>query len=844
MHAKPFLITADRLIRCVGFVLLIAVLSPLPPLSSVATGQTRPADQLKLPAGFQGQRIYEVGGDQGSWVSLTNDPQGRLITSDQYGKLYRVTLADDAEPKVEPIELKIGFAQGLLCAFDSLYVVAHGNRSKKRPPGFYRIKDTDGDDQYDSVELLRKFDGGSEHGPHAVILSPDKQSLYICAGNHTKLPEIESSRLPKLWQEDQVLTRFPDPGGHAAGRMAPGGWICKTDPDGKSFELIAAGFRNQYDIAFDPNGELFTFDADMEWDFGLPWYRPTRVCHVVSGAEFGWRNGSGKWPAYYPDSVPAVVNVGPGSPTGIAFATQSKFPTSFRDRLFIADWSYGKIYSVAMTANGATFSGELEDFCSAPALPVTDLIFNPVDGAMYFLIGGRRSQSALYRISYVGDQSTEPKPYPAPVDESTIRKRLELMHVDNQTFDLEFVWKQLNSDDRALRYAARVALEHQPPAQWFSAIQSRLDKEPNVNQTIESMIAIARVSSAGEAEKKSEIGASILDRLSKLDWKGLSVDQRLSLLRTYDLVKCRLEATDAAGHVSALSEFLPSGDNSVDRELAKTLVAFAAPNTTEKIVGLLLSPSSQKSQIDYAKTLSDAKSGWTTELREKYFEWFLDIAKARGGNSLGGYIGRIRKHAIEGLTETEKEELADVLAKEIVVIDPYADLKARPIVKEWKLSDLLPIDDSVFENRDLENGKKMFAVATCYNCHRIHGAGGNVGPVLTAAGHRFSTHDLLETIIDPNKEISDQYEATMFQMQDGSMIIGRVANLAGDQYWIQEDMIDPLKFTKIKVDEIEDSKPSTVSMMPAGLLDHLSKDEILDLMAYMKQTINGQSIEE
>ena len=65
--------------------------------------------------------------------------------------------------------------------------------------------------------------------------------------------------------------------------MAPGGWICRTDPDGKHWELLCAGFRNQYDIAFNPDGELFTYDADMEWDTGTPWYRPTRVNHCVLG---------------------------------------------------------------------------------------------------------------------------------------------------------------------------------------------------------------------------------------------------------------------------------------------------------------------------------------------------------------------------------------------------------------------------------------------------------------------------------------------------------------------------------------------------------------------------------
>jgi putative heme-binding domain-containing protein len=131
----------------------------------------------------------------------------------------------------------------------------------------------------------------------------------------------------------------------------------------------------------------------------------------------------------------------------------------------------------------------------------------------------------------------------------------------------------------------------------------------------------------------------------------------------------------------------------------------------------------------------------------------------------------------------------------------------------------------------------MFALASCYKCHRISGQGGIVGPDLTPAGHRFSTKDLLETIVDPDKEISDQYEATIFQMIDGKLITGRVANLNGDIYQIQEDMIDPGNFTKIKVSDIEDMKPSKVSMMPAGLLDTLTRDEILDLIAYLKSTI-------
>jgi len=559
--------------------------------------------------------------------------------------------------------------------------------------------------------------------------------------------------------------------------MAPGGWVCKTDPDGKSFELISMGFRNQYDIAFDPNGELFTFDADMEWDVGLPWYRPTRVCHVVSGSEFGWRHGSGKWPEYYPDNVPPVINIGPGSPTGITFGTAAKFPAKYQNALFIADWSYGMIFAIHLQADGSSYKATIEKFCSAPALPITDMVINPLDHALYFLVGGRRVQSALYRITYTGDESTAAADYP-PLDPAVeVRRKLESFHSPKaEGFDLDMVWKKLSDSDKAL---------------------------------------------AG------------------IHWDQLSEQQQIHLARAYGLVLCRLGTpSDKTKQtiIEHLDDKFPVKSDFVDRELAKILIAVDSESATSKAVELLVSPSGPDSQIAYAMMLSDAKVGWNQSAHETYFQWFLDAAKSKGGNSFGGYVDNIRKQAVNNLSPEQKSSLAEILAKKAETKDPYADLKARPIVRQWKLEDLLPLEDDVFVGRDLENGKKMFALASCFACHRISGQGGIVGPDLTAAGHRFSTKDMLETIIDPSKEISDQYEATIFQMEDGKTVIGRVANLRGNQYQIQENMIDPGKFTNIKASEIARMRASKVSMMPTGLLDNLTKDEILDLLAYMKST--------
>ncbi len=127
-------------------------------------------------------------------------------------------------------------------------------------------------------------------------------------------------------------------------------------PRAKTIEMFTAGFRNEFDFAFDANGEIFTYDADMEWDIGSPWYRPTRICQATSGGDFGWRSGNGKWPVYYPDSLPPVVDIGPGSPTGGLFGTGAKFPAKYQRAFFGLDWTYGTLYAIHLTPDGASFA--------------------------------------------------------------------------------------------------------------------------------------------------------------------------------------------------------------------------------------------------------------------------------------------------------------------------------------------------------------------------------------------------------------------------------------------------------------------------------------------------------
>lgn len=791
---------------------------------------------MKVAEGFQVELLYTVPKEeQGSWVSMCVAPEGKLIVSDQYGKLYKVTppaIGQSEGIKVEPIPVDLGEAQGLLWAFDSLYVMV--NKGQKYDSGFYRVTDSNDDGQLDKVELLRKLDGGREHGPHAIMLHPDGESLVVVCGNNTKLTDIDSSRVPKLWDEDLLTPRIYGRG-FMRDTLAPGGYIAKVDPDGKAWELISSGFRNQYDAAYNRDGELFTYDADMEWDFNTPWYRPTRICHVVSGGEFGWRNGSGKWPEFYEDSIPPVLNIGPGSPTGVAFGYGAKFPEKYENALFSCDWSYGKLYAVHLIPDGASYQAEAEEFITGTPLPLTDIVVNPADGAMYFAIGGRKTQSGLYRVTYTGEEKTfEPladKETLAQAEKArAIRHKLEAFHGVQDEKGIDLALEYLGDSDRFLRHAARTVLEHQDPALW----QEKALKLDGPMAKINAAIGIAR---AGDKKLADEV----LKSLDSLQWKSLTRHEQINLARAYGLVFMRMQAPEGETKERMLARFhdrFPSRIGELDGLLCELLVYLESPKIAEQGVQLLENTPTQEQQIDIAKKLRLVKNGWNDDLRKRYLSWFTKAANYRGGASFGLFVEEIKNDAVANLTDQEKEKFASILD---VKPEDAAAIQAatkRSFVKKWTVDELVGKVEKGLTGRDFDKGRQLFGEASCFSCHRFDYQGGAMGPDLTAAAGRFSPRDLLESVIEPSKQISDQYEAVKILTDDGRIVVGRIVNLSGDIYKVNTDMLDPNAITDVNVNHIEEMVSSDVSMMPEGLLDTFTEDEVLNLMAYLLSRAN------
>ncbi|MCA1964260.1 MAG: hypothetical protein LDL31_09980, partial [Prosthecobacter sp.] len=582
---------------------------------------TAPAD-FTVPEGFRVQLVRSAQPGEDSWVAMAFDPQGGITLAREKKGLLRF---DPKSGRISEVENTLLECRGLLHAHGVLY--ANANNTK----ALFRLRDADGDGQYEQKEELMRTEGGVGHGRNHIKLGPDGR-IWIAHGNNVLLPSPLAPGSPlKNYAWDQVLPN-PWDGSMVDGTAEmPAGHILAYDPATGGIELIAGGLRNPLDIAFNREGELFTYDADMERDVGAPWYMPTRVLHVVSGADFGWRRGTGRSPAWYVDTLPSVVDIGLSSPTGICFGYRLKFPHKYQDALFILDWSYGRIIAVHLQEKGASYTGTQETFISGRPLNVTDAAVGP-DGALWFTTGGRGTQSGLYRIEHLG--KTPPQAASVAAQDSrasqlrALRHQLERWHgevpADQRTQALAAILPALEHEDRFIRHAARLALESLPTQLW----KKELLEESTGWRGILGCLALARVGGAGELP-------AIAMRLTSLPWSRLSLEQQLASLRTLSVALAR-HGDPAPEAKTALLRWLeplyPAASREANQELCRLLIRLGSAEALLKSLTLLQQATASEDLLFYPVQLRQLKDGWTLDARRIVFE-ALNRAEKHNGSS-------------------------------------------------------------------------------------------------------------------------------------------------------------------------------------------------------------------
>jgi len=779
-----------------------------------------------LPKGFQVELIRSAQPEDDSWVAMAFDPQGRITLAKEKRGLLRL---DPVKGSLEVVNDTLLECRGLLYAEGALF--AHANNSK----GLYRLRDTDGDGGLDDVQELVHTEGGVGHGRNHLKLGPDGY-LWLACGNNVLLPSPISERSPlKHYAWDQLLPN-PWDGSMFDGTVEmPAGYIMRVKPDGSDIQIMAGGLRNPLDIAFNKDGELFTFDADMERDVGAPWYMPNRVLHVVPRADFGWRRGTGRLPAWYVDTLPSVVDIGLASPTAVFFGYGAKFPAKYEDALFICDWSYGRILAVNMQEKGASYTGDFETFITGRPLNVTDGCIGP-DGALWFITGGRGTQSGLYRMSYAGKNESPMTRLAAKVEDlMKLRHRLEKylveMSEDQHLEALALSLANLDHEDRHIRWAARTVLEQLPVKLW----QDEIIGESKGWRAILGCLALARVGDGS-------VQAPIFSRLLSLDWKRLDEDQQLAVLRVISVTLAR-HGSPVAELRQSLLDFAearyPLAESRVhlNRELCRLLIALKSPQVIAKTLPLLREATSSEDLLFYPLHLRYLTDGWTLEARRVMFDALNRAEKLNGAST---YFKAIQDTRSEMAAMLSPEDAA-TLAAAINPPKPVAlSAHAMPghTYRVWKMEDLEGKLDLVGgPDRSHDKGRAAAISAQCVFCHRMSPdvslPAGIFGPELVQVSARFSRRDLLDHILNPSKVVDEKFRYVTITRADGTQVIGSLEGEDDERVILKPNPLSP-ETVEIGKSLIRDRQISETSPMPAGLLNALRQEQILDLLAFIE----------
>jgi putative heme-binding domain-containing protein len=446
-------------------------------------------------------------------------------------------------------------------------------------------------------------------------------------------------------------------------------------------------------------------------------------------------------------------------------------------------------------------------------------------------------------------------------EENKLRRQLEGFHGAPNAAAVATVWPHLNHADRHIRYAARMALEHQPLSAW----KEKALNEKNAVALTNAMIGLVRTTT--EVDK-----ALIIDALYGINYASLSASQQLDVLRAYELVFSRFGMPESAQKKKLIALFdaqYPANTNDFNKALSKLLVFLEAPSVLPKTLVLMdkkeqnnpndeLAMSSEdlilrnpQYGLDIAKMLekmpepqqtylaimiSKAEKGWNPEMREKYFAWYRKAFSYRGGNSYIGFIDKARNFALKNVSKG-KRKYYDELSGGDLLTDSGNDLERSDYPKgpgkNYQLKDMDTLFASALKNRNFKTGKSMYIATTCIRCHAIKGEGGNVGPDLTQIGTRFSTKDIMEAILLPSKTISDQYATTEFQLKNGKSMVGKITNQDEENYYIAQNPYVADILVKVPKKNVLSKNYSTVSSMLPGMVNSLNAEELRDLVAYL-----------
>ena len=787
-------------------------------------------------------------------VSCRFDSQGRLLVVECH---THFTPKDYAGPKDDRVYLFDKFATG------------DQNNQKARKRLFYeggqatmglavlpdgwiaiatrsevcRVRDSDGDDIADQREVLVRLETEAAY-PHnglaGLAIGPDGM-LYVGLGENF-------GELYQLIAED---------GSKQIGG-GEGGNIFRCSVDGKGLERIATGFWNPFGISFDRNGQMWVVENDPD---SMP---PCRLLHVVPGGDYGFQFRFGRagthplqsWNGEFPGTLPMACGTGE-APCAVV---------EHENSLLVTSWGNNRIERHERQARGASWVTKTTTVVQG------DSFFRPVDmavapdGSIFITDWVDRSypvhgKGRLWRLSKrpANDSTVDIQKHREVTKAKTIftpgAKRAEQLRTDSKISVQERL-TALNDSDPFLRQSANfglVALSQLPMVSWEQAKTSQ-----------------------------QQIGL-----LTAWRWKELSDPEQVTAEQRHAWIDRGLQAESAETKLAALrwaterncQEFLPNvreilTQTSLTPRMFSAAIASIAYLETGSAAKGVRDPEREKLLLDFATDTMKPLPLRTLAVQmlppevdkptdETLREWLLESTD----RNLGGEIVRllsaratqssmkqlasiamadslpvqVRADAVAGLAKNAGE-FASAVNKASLPMQPEAlrQEAQRVLRRGWSGSQVVrpqrhDVDEwekQLGDGGDLDAGRRVFFRTTCANCHAHSGRGSRVGPDLTQLSGQMNRRRILESILLPSREVGPLFVQWRVLTVDGQVLTGMRLDKAGKDNSVRFLGAEGGIF-EVPLADIELQSPMPLSIMPDGLEEAMSVEEVRDLLAFL-----------
>jgi len=791
------------------------------------------------------------------------DEQGSLGKEKGRGKVLRCIDADGdgVADKINEFA-RMDHPRGLIYDNGSLWVL--------HPPLLSVYHDDDLDGVADRSETLvtgistdQVEKRGADHTTNGIRMGIDGW-IYIAVG-------------------DFGFTQAKGKDGTTLGRR--GGGIVRVRPDGTEMEIYCWGLRNIMDVSIDPYMNIFTRDNTNDgggWDI--------RVSHILQTANYGYPS---LYKNFSDEIMPPLGDYGGGSGCGTMYLNDTRWPASYGDAFYSCDWGRSEVYRHNLPNNGATFDPHQELFLKIPR--PTDI---DVDGSGRMYVSSWKNGKFKYGGPNVGfvvqitPQNYLPSPFPdlgqadvsqlveflsSPSAVYRLHSQREILRrgrspeMTQQLVDLAkrgdqplagrvaaiFTMAQLDGAeaidalvelsriDGVREFALRALTDRKPllsgvPIEPFLAALK--DENPRVRA--QALIGLGRLGDVQAAEKILPLTKRPQDQPAPTKspyWNQPDpgrVLQHLAVRALADLNAvdvCR-EAIGGPHSEGALRALKYMHDGQAVKGLAFRLSTTFDKGLRQEILTALIRLYHREGEY---------KSGWwgtRPDTSGPYFDRQTWAESETIANVIRTALSEADKETAEHIaTQLARHEVAiSGLPKDLLATRSKAELEVAVKVQQVDKNNKNQIGNMAYEEAveralaakgNAELGRMLFQRQQCNACHTYANGQQPKGPHLVDIGKRYKRAELVESILKPSAKIAQGFDTYGFITIEGKVVTGFVVSESADDVRIRQ--INGLG-SSIPLDDIEARRKQEQSMMPEGIVNNLTAEELASLLAYLE----------